>query len=105
MDVPLLAISNVYHIGTLNVSDRAKQWEASYEGHALSVSLCPHSWRKIAKLGGNPLWECENNSALYVDCFALPDETLHAIIEWSKENELIKDTSMWRTWRWDDEQE
>lgn len=46
MDLKLLKINRVFHVGSLDIS---KKVEGSYEGSGLSVSNCPEAWRKINK--------------------------------------------------------
>lgn len=50
MKLPIFNIDTLYHIGTL---DSERKSALSYEGHCLSVSLCPNAWQSIAKIGGD----------------------------------------------------
>lgn len=59
MDIPTLKAKAIYHVGTMNEGAKSSFFTDSLEGHCISVSRCPAAWRKIAKLGGNPLWELQ----------------------------------------------
>ncbi|MNR71866.1 hypothetical protein D3C71_25450 [compost metagenome] len=53
--LPITSLARVWHVGSLQASDK---WchGTSLEGAGLSVSLHPHAWIAIAKLGGQPVW-------------------------------------------------
>ena len=53
VDVPVLRLPLVYHVGSLDPSRRGELHRTSQEGPCLSVSLCPGSWAEIARLGGS----------------------------------------------------
>ena len=68
---PAMHHQRLWHLGTLNPDDM--KW-GSYEGAGLSVSDAPAAWLRIAKLGGNPLWELNKQSATFLDYYALTEE-------------------------------
>ena len=104
-DIPVIQLDKVFHIGTLDPASRGKNaGGSSLEGHCLSVSLCPHAWRYIARLGGNPLWEMRKPGARFVDLTALHEKGLvPEVIEWAKAEKLVVETKLWKSWTFDDE--
>ena len=103
--VPLLATDYVLHMGTLNVSEKGQVHSESLEGSCLSVSLCPHAWRSIAKLGGYPLWKLSRKGSLFLDILAVERcSALKLDIEsWGFANGYSSRQSLWRTWLYDSE--
>lgn len=69
--LPVIEFASVFHVGTLNPSDKGIQFASSLEGKCLSVSHCPASWQKIARLGGNPWWELSADEILVLDALKL----------------------------------
>ena len=103
MNLPLLRIERVYHIGTLDPADLGRNsGGSSQEGRNLSVSLCPHAWQSIAKLGGYPLHVLSRDGGTFVDMIALR-ERLPEIVGWAVERGLAEERTLWRLWCFDDE--
>lgn len=53
MLIPARHIVNLWHIGSLNINDKK---DYSLEGNLFSMSQCPSSWNKIARLGQGSLY-------------------------------------------------
>ncbi len=62
----LVALSRVYHVGSLDPADKGCQGE-SYEGDGLSISVHPDAWIAIARLGGLPTWAADIGPMRVVD--------------------------------------
>jgi len=104
-EIPFIDLDRVFHIGTMDSGRLGKgAGGASLEGDCLSVSLCPHAWRYIARLGGNDLFELTNQGGRFVDIHALiEDGRVPQIVEWAKGLGLAKDANLWKSWNFDDE--
>ena len=106
--IPLVELAELLHIGTLDAARRGERGE-SYEGHLLSVSLCPHAWRRIAPLGGEPLVRLvpEAGFARMVDVLrALRTPPLRdQVRRWGLAEGLLESTRLWRAWSTDEEGE
>ena len=50
--IPVVMAPRVYHVGTLSDVPPPRQRRYSLEGHAVSVSVDPAAWQRIARLGG-----------------------------------------------------
>jgi hypothetical protein len=105
MKIPVIDLDKVLHIGTLDAADAGRNYPNSYEGHNLSVSLCPEAWQRIARLGGYPLHALSREKGTFVDVRALREasETRAAILEWARDRRLIEDRPLWRAWILDGE--
>ena len=103
MRLPVIALDEVWHVGTMKAAHRGKHYPSSYEGSGLSVSVCPDAWVRIAQLGGNPLRRVETPGALFLDFMALGEEGLAAVREWAVGEGLLERREAWRAWRYDDE--
>lgn len=62
----LVALSRVYHVGSLDPADKGCHGE-SYEGDGLSMSVHPEAWIAIARLGGLPTWSTDIGRMCIVD--------------------------------------
>ncbi|WP_150129394.1 hypothetical protein [Bosea sp. RAC05] len=76
----------------------------SYEGSALSVSLCPEAWSRIARLGG-PVREIDGAGQAFLSFHDMDDDARATVIDWAEASGLAERTSVWKAWRWDDEVE
>lgn len=105
--IPLFQLDRVYHIGTLDPADQGRNsGGSSLEGRCLSVSLCPKAWQQIARLGGYPLHEFRKEGGTFVDMHALErNGSLADILDWARNEGLIRDAILWKSWTWDDEWE
>lgn len=104
-EAPVILIEKVFHIGTLDPAFRGRNSGGTGpEGHCLSVSHCPHAWRFIARLGGNPLWELTRPGARFVDLTALVEHGMvPSVIEWARSEKLVREARLWRAWIRDDD--
>ena len=107
--VPLFKAPNgiVYHIGEMELAGKRTN---SLEGHCLSVSLVPHAWRQIARIGGRPLMglrRIDEQAPSLVDMRALGNqpELQDEIALWGKEQGLCVERDVWRAWRINDDNE
>lgn len=88
--LPTFNFVSVYHVGSLNIADKGIQFPSSLEGSCLSVSHCPASWQKIAKLGGNPWWELSADSILMLDALRLKKSGKDVIAQAGVEDGLLR---------------
>lgn len=105
--LPIISLSGVYHIGTLEADRRGQTYRSSMEGECLSVSLCPQAWRAIARLGGSPLKLLRPNSgepARFLDVHAVLDSPalLRECLDWSKKSGLTRERMLWRASMFDE---
>lgn len=77
-----------YHVGMMDVS---KKGENSYEGHCLSVSQHPESWRRIARLGDSDTFRVHKENGQFLDAHALTDEQWKIIKTWGVEAGYLKE--------------
>lgn len=105
VDVPVLRLPLVYHVGSLDPSRRGELHRTSQEGLCLSVSLCPGSWAEIARLGGSDLFALERAEGVFLDVLtALGDPAMRdVIVRWSEAEGLIVYREQWKAWTFDDE--
>jgi hypothetical protein len=104
----LVAVCDVHetsHVGTLLAADRRHQYSKSYEGHCLSVSACPESWREIARLGCAPTWRLSNPGGRFVDVHKTLEQpgAREALKAWGMQSGLAEERTLWRAWLCDAE--
>lgn len=105
MDIPVIRLSKVFHVGTLNpVNLGANSGNSSQEGACLSVSLCPNAWSAIAKLGGQA-HELRKEDGSFLDVTALlGDESAKAeLVTWGIGQGYVRLRKLWRSWSHDSE--
>jgi hypothetical protein len=104
--LPVLRIGCVYHLGTLNLTERCTSGQ-SLEGNAVSVSTVPHAWQQIARLGGRPLLELMSADGQFVDVLKLLEsECLRDDLQcWAESQGLLVVTQRFRAWFYDSEVE
>lgn len=78
---PTIQLSRVFHVGTLSGAPFPKPF--SHEGSGLSVSLHPEEWRKIARLGSNPVHVLEKSQGSFLDILKLSDSQASAMLDWA----------------------
>lgn len=105
--LPILTTPYVYHIGSLQASDRGERFASSLEGNALSVSNCPSAWASIARLGGKPLHKLAPSGGqafrfLDGDAVMIPPFK-DACLNWCQAAGLVKAEPQWRSWHEDEE--
>lgn len=107
--MPTLSVihfERVLHIGTLNIGDRSRNYRSSYEGNCLSVSVTPHAWQQIAKLGGYDLHELTKEGGRLVDVHAVRNSDDFAeIVAWAKANGLVEDREVFKGWECNEDDE
>lgn len=100
---PVTRIDAVAHVGTLDPSRRGVANRSSLEAFCLSVSVDPDTWRGIARCGDAPDWTLSRPGATWFDACALSDAQETEIIDWAVAEGLAERTTLWRSWRFDDE--
>ncbi len=105
MQVPVVDIDIVFHLGTLDPAHRGRQYRTSMEGAGLSVSLCPEAWQSIAKLGGNPLQSLQRDGGAWLDITSIDGEARAAIMAWAQGEGLAEPRTAWMTRYYDDASE
>jgi hypothetical protein len=101
-------LNRVFHIGTLNPADLGRNsGSSSLEGRCLSVSLCPHAWQQIARLGGYDLHEMTSPTGYFLDVHAVENDAalMETIRQWGLREGLITEERRWKAWSYDDEWE
>lgn len=77
--LPLASKTEVFHVGTLDLSERS---EHTYEGHmGLSVSECPDEWQRIARLSGS-VYQMTNDKGTFADFHNVDDVLWSKIFDW-----------------------
>lgn len=90
MELVLLNVVRVFHVGTLDIRKKVKD---SYEGSGLSVSNCPDAWREINRGGTyGETWNIKKpKGGLFVDYHkTLNDETKEELKRWGILNNYIE---------------
>ena len=93
--LPLLESGEVYHVGTMDQNMKGRTHNRfSQEGNGLSVSTEPLSWRRIAKLGGNPIWSVKKGcgNLKFVDSHAMKPKHWKAVTDWALKEGYIEPT-------------
>lgn len=98
--IPYTAIDTVWHVGTLELSERTDR--PSLEGNMLSVSEHPEIWSDIARCGGTT-WELVREGALWLDALALSDEQEAEIRTWAVAEGFAQEATVYRVWHFDGE--
>lgn len=102
MQVPVVDIDIVFHLGTLQAAHRGRRHSQSMEGAGLSVSLCPEAWQSIEKLGGAPLHSLQRDGGVWLEVTSLDAETREAIMAWAEQEGLAERRTVWMTRTYDD---
>lgn len=100
MNFPSTTIETVWHVGTLELSDRTNQ--ESLEGELLSVSQHPEEWENIARCSGQT-WEMHREGAQWLDALALSDAEIVEIETWAIQQGFAIRGDVWRVWHFDGE--
>jgi len=105
--INLIELDHVYHVGTLNVCDRQRNYGNSLEGDCLSVSLCPHAWQEIAKLGSYDLHRLSKQPGRFLDVITIKNnpEEFSQIAAWAISEGLVQRKTVFRAWSFDEETE
>jgi hypothetical protein len=102
LTLPTTGLSEVYHVGTLNPSDKGMHG-TSFEGHGLSVSLDPERWVEIAQLGGLPWHKLSRKHACFLDFHQTSEQLREEIAFWGIEHGLVTQEEHWTLTYFDDE--
>lgn len=103
---PVQEFDEIYHLGTMDPTSKdATHNRHGQEGNGLSVSTEPDAWRRIAKLGGNPLWTISSPGAklTFLDRHALKDEHWKWVELWAQKEGLVV-PSTFAVVSWDEEE-
>jgi hypothetical protein len=94
-------LDRVYHVGTFKAAHKGLQMPESQEGNGLSISVNPHEWAEIARLGGGRLWQLDKKGGLFLDYHQM-DATLVVLIRnWSLQYGWAQQEKRWRI-EWED---
>lgn len=78
MAVPVVMAARVYHVGALTTVRPPRERRYSLEGHAVSVSVDPAAWQRIARLGGRAQI-IELNGHPLLDMLRLEEDTFKGL--------------------------
>lgn len=92
--LPLRYLNRVYHVGTLQPSDKGRHG-TSLEGRGLSISLNPDAWTRIAKLGGLPCWQLDYPKGCFLDFHKLNKARMAEIAAWGVDHGLATERKGW----------
>lgn len=92
---PVIRFEQLWHVGTMDQDMKGRTHNAtSLEGSGLSVSCDPDAWIRIAKLGGNPVWELRvdglGQPGCFVDTHSLDDAHLEVVQDWAQHTGLLE---------------
>jgi hypothetical protein len=101
MDFPIKQFSNLFHIGTLDSSQKKSE---SFEGAGLSVTTVPDAWRRITPLPG---WKYSlaKAEAKFLDMHKMKKAHKDEIKSWGVNNGYIAYEDVYRVSWYDDEME
>lgn len=100
--LPLKNFSKVYHVGSMDIKNKSN---FSLEGSGLSVSIHPNEWSKIARLGGNEIFELSKTNGAFVDAYKIKKQHKQTIINWALENGYLIQKETYKVCWFDDELE
>ena len=104
MQLPLINVNHIFHIGTLNPDHRGERSE-SQEGHLISVSNCPYAWRNIAKLGGSELHQFSKDDGIILLDMNAVSHLKNEIKQWAIDHQLTETKTMFKAWAYDSDSE
>lgn len=101
MKLPVLTIDTLYHVGALNSEAKSN---LSYEGHCLSVSLCPNAWQTIAKIGGD-CHQLHKSEAAFLNVTSLLNNSAleKRLLKFGKDQDYIELAEVYELSWYDDE--
>jgi hypothetical protein len=102
MKLPIVELPAVYHVGAKPKRSGGKKrtTRASWEGSALSVSLHPAAWVRIARLGGARWWKLTRRDATpgrFVSMLDLGGNRIKVLHEAERRGLLVR-KRLWRLW-------
>lgn len=89
LKLPKLEIDHAYHVGRLD-----QMQKPSYEGHALSVSWDPQSWRFIDQSA--PLWLLSRPKATFLVADEISEIDRGLVLGWGQRRGIIEIVRKWR---------
>ncbi len=95
-------LSKVHHIGSFEARDKGS---TSQEGSGLSVSLHPHEWEDIARLGGGTWFTLTRQGGEFLDFHRLGKKRTAELEAWGLANGWLEPKTLWRMDYWDSEDE
>lgn len=98
--LPLKHVPTVFHIGTLDPSQRRT---LSYEGPGLSVTTADavDDWRRIARLGANPVHRLRGG--LFLHATAMTGPQWRFVENWGVDQGLVRRERAWQAHTTDEE--
>jgi hypothetical protein len=99
-----IELDAVFHVGTLDSAQKGTRHRHSQEGNGLSVSLRPHEWAQIAKLGGGRLYRLEKSDGAFLDYHRIAPRIRRALEAWTLDQGWAQLGTRWRV-EWYDSQE
>ena len=99
--MPTRSFAKLFHVGTMNAADKRR---GSYEGAGLSVSLHPHEWMEIARIGG-AIWQGVRPGNRFLEFYRLSKPHKATIGDWAVTHGLALRTTVWRVFFYDEEAE
>jgi hypothetical protein len=93
-ELPQVQHPVVWHVGHLERGDANPN---SLEGAALSVSVHPRSWTRIARLGGAPTWEltAADGHGTFCDAARLGPAHVEHVTTWAVDRGLLETATLW----------
>lgn len=98
--VPTVARTRVFHVGTLNASQKGVQG-SSQEGNGLSISLHPQEWTRIAKLGSGTTFKLTRKGGRFLDFHKMGTVDKSALAHWGLQKGFSVQKQGWKL-SWDD---
>lgn len=102
MSWPLITLSDIYHVGSL---DKSKKRPNSHEGLGLSISTEPDAWKRINPFTEGSTYQCIKKGNRFLDFHALKYDQKQCIIDWGLEQNYIEKQTQYRVRWYDDELE
>lgn len=101
---PAIRHHAVSHVGTMVPALKGTTHnKTSLEGSGLSVSLHPHVWRSIARLGDAPVWRLSReDQGLFVDARQVTSDQHAVIAHWGHQSGLVSPATLFKA-TWTDE--
>jgi hypothetical protein len=100
-----MKLDAVFHVGTLDAAQKGTYHRHSQEGNGLSVSLHPHEWAQIAKLGGGRLYRLERSGGEFLDYHRIAPLLRRDLEAWTLDQGWAQLGTRWRVEWYDSEQE
>lgn len=91
---PTISFKELFHVGTMDVNDKE---HGSLEGNGLSVSLCPHEWRRITSLKGD-LYALKKENNMFLNFHKLKQKQKEIIIQYGINEEYIEPCKIYRVY-------